>query len=1187
MARIRRALLVGIERYADAEIADLCAVPQDIETIAAVLAADEVCGFESIEQETGSEGEVTAEAIRIAIERFFTESTGTGVNLVYIGSHARVDPHGVLHILPSDYDPTLPSASAVSIQFIGSCLVHCLDSPVILILDCCYADAGAWQIVDAQNRILALPKHVRPNFCVIASTRQEDPAIDGGFAPVFAEALTGLEPAEGEEAVDIQRAFQYLSKLLDERHYQIPRMWQSSSVPMPVGRRFAGLRASKKAVEDLYEFIEDRTLEAPDSAASDKLDLIEIYRSPQSFRIRTGLRILEGESSREEIRQVVEDLTVVVEDDTIDNGIAIVTEDGPGTGFDTDRVVVRSFESFRRELLPLIRYLEDAIKNYETDEDGIYRKGCYVSVYAKQERAAEHFVLDKHLLEKAADTATISTLIVLGEFGAGKTTTAKQVFWRQSKRYLERPATARLPIFVNLKEFDRAFDMETLIERSISMHRQEHGLSFQMVQRLNEEGRIFWILDGFDEMAVRVTDQVMHDNFAEILKLATPQVRILLTCRTAFFKSNQEAHGVLRGTKLHDLLRKDAEAIYEILFVQPFREEDIEVFVRARIKQAPDEFLDKVRSTPEIRGLASRPILLEMIVFSLPNMVEKGIELNLSNLYEDYTEALLRRDQWRVVMAKVEDRIGFCQHLAWYFFANEKYEITYKELPGFIKEYFPEKARKLEEFEALERAIRTTSFLSRDDEGNFSFVHKSFLEFFAASYIVRFFQSDPERVIGYKIIPKEILRFLGEMIGENEEAEKNLIDLATSTKPSLSYFLGRYLKPRLFPVLRKSRITSHVQRRSSHRWQHLIFPAVLTIALMMPVTNYVDDQTALSQSPSVLFLTILTSSLLATAMVILVYSATYLWRIRSGNVGDPIQRFNTIAAGYFATREEIEPNTLNRLLSEVPPEQGATAAIVSDSILGIESTGSETEASNPRESPSHNAFTGPPTRVAAWLATLAAFFGAAHRVWSLDLDFDAWEQLLGHSPDFWLLSHPWIDGLLAGVWFFWLVRSDGPALPLWKKARAGAPYKKRGRITALPNVLLTSALVLVISLFPFAISDFLSGETFVSTKDFISILVHNSILTVLFSLIVFVGFSLIARVAGAFGWFGWARDCLIYLASCTILTLAVFFFGYPHPSFGAVFLGLPVILILSQIHALSDLARTARLRTPSPMQSPT
>lgn len=899
----RRAFLIGISQFTDDSIENLPHVQTDIELLSTVLQSSDASKFDIITTsgthcKRASQNEIFAD-----LEQFFASpGSNTRLNLVYIASHGFVDTNGILRIIPESFNSDRPLSTSIPITFIAECLQHRPEDSLVLILDCCYADAASWEVLRNQQR----PFQIRPtkakSYCVIASCRDDESALDGGFTPVFAEALKTLEPELGErEGVNVERVFDYTARRVIDRYGQTPKLWSSRSSTIPLGRRYGGIRALRSAVKAIYDYLEDHHLVDPPEPNPYNLDFVELRKTIAGLRNRIGIRVFDNVSAADPIEVVIESLAQAVQNDVIDNGIVVVTDATELERLSTNRVAIRSFLELRRELLPIIKYLEQCVEDYENAPDNttksIYRKGHYVSLSAYAEGQQDHpFKLDDKILKWAELDGNDRILTILGEFGAGKTTTSHFIFWQQSKRYLNAPTHERLPVLINLREFNKRFDMELLVERTVSQGRTLHQLSYESIARLNQRGRILWILDGFDEMAVRVTSQDMHHNFSEILKLSSPGSKLVLTCRTAFFKNREEVEEVLGSSQsLHEQLTSQGKNQYKVLYIKPLSMAEIEVFIHSRIRAKnadtqdsyldPKEFLAKLNGTPEIRNLASRPILLEMILVTLPTLIEQGIELNLYNLYDQYTTLLLKRDAWRFVTNILDNRVKFCRALAWYFFETNTYQITYRELPDFIKQLFPEFARKAEEFEQLERAIRTTSFLARDEAGNFSFAHKSFLEFFAATNIIDELGKGNGEALSEKIMPGEVIRFAKDRVKDSEIIKEELNRILEKSKFNIFFFFIEYLKPRMIPVLTKANIKFYVQRQRGHLFFDLILPFIILLVLGCYLATLKVSIIELLKLSFLLPLILVSTALFHFLM--------YTIKVFSGSVGDPIQRFNS------------------------------------------------------------------------------------------------------------------------------------------------------------------------------------------------------------------------------------------------------------------------------------------------------
>lgn len=341
------------------------------------------------------------------------------------------------------------------------------------------------------------------------------------------------------------------------------------------------------------------------------------------------------------------------------------------------------------------------------------------------------------LIDSWLDVPERNHLSLLGDFGTGKTWFTR----RLAARLASRQPNARIPILIALRDYSRAYDIEQVLTDAFSNRFQINlGAGFKTISRLNQEGRLLLIFDGFDEMERRASDyRTALDNFWEIAKLITPRSKILLTCRTAFFRHRTDEDEVLKSERGDVKVLKGEEVInlsdrrkFEVLHLSEFDNDQIQEALR---RLAPDNWqnlFEKIRSLPNIEDLAHRPVLLGMIAQTLPAL-SKDEDFNLATLYQRYTDDLLRH---RAESIPPEERQYFVQELAWEMQTTGRLSVRWSEFPDRVTAHFglkddPKKAA------FFEQDIRTQSYLVRDDEGNYRFAHRSIQEYFVARKIAQ------------------------------------------------------------------------------------------------------------------------------------------------------------------------------------------------------------------------------------------------------------------------------------------------------------------------------------------------------------------------------------------------------------------------------------------------------------------
>ena len=154
------------------------------------------------------------------------------------------------------------------------------------------------------------------------------------------------------------------------------------------------------------------------------------------------------------------------------------------------------------------------------------------------------------------------------------------------------------------------------------------------------------------------------------------------------------------------------------------------------------------------------------MVETLPQIkIEDNEKLNHASLYDRYTKFWLQRDDWRSYLSS-DDREFITEEIAFYLFISNKSEIFYEYLPELIQEKLTSKTKF--ELEHLDQDVRTCTFLNRDDSGNYSFVHQSFLEFFVAKKFAKEIDNKDTSNFKLKKLTPEISGFLMNLIDDVE-----------------------------------------------------------------------------------------------------------------------------------------------------------------------------------------------------------------------------------------------------------------------------------------------------------------------------------------------------------------------------------------------------------------------------------
>jgi formylglycine-generating enzyme required for sulfatase activity len=405
----------------------------------------------------------------------------------------------------------------------------------------------------------------------------------------------------------------------------------------------------------------------------------------------------------------------------------------------TVRVLTRS--EFYTWVIDFEPYVRSLITDYDQSELATY----YVDLGCRTGDGSEIKPMDGYVDDWLRDP-TRNHISILGDYGTGKTSFCRQYAAELSRRWLADPDGNRIPILITLRDYAKAMNLEQLITDFL-VNRYGIQAPYDAFARFNADGKLVLLFDGFDEMAQKVDYQTTVDNFEELARAVEERSKVVLTCRTPYFRTREEAEellhawpaGVWEGAEdAAELPERPAIDLsgrpnFEIVHLLPFDDGDVRAILQKRAPGEWEDYWEQIQETYNLPELAQRPVLLDMIVCSFPQL-EPGQAINAARLYELYTDLWLTRDweKGRTLITRDDKRL-FMQQLALEMHRRQELSIHYSGLSGRVREHF--RLEKADEIDYFDSDVRTCSFLNRDPEGNYQFVHKSFGEFFVAQWL--------------------------------------------------------------------------------------------------------------------------------------------------------------------------------------------------------------------------------------------------------------------------------------------------------------------------------------------------------------------------------------------------------------------------------------------------------------------
>lgn len=509
-----------------------------------------------------------------------------------------------------------------------------------------------------------------------------------------------------------------------------------------------------------------------------KVDILATFRIPTKHK---GHRIIvECKNVKKNMSQTVMEFEGILKNArTLDvaDAAEIITStpwSDQAKGFALESSVeLFTYEQKISSLIDFKSYLKKIIDSFENGYSKLQSdpplKAYYVDPIAEHttnKGNVQKIIVEDYINKWVQQKNTCSQMAVLGEFGTGKTSFCLKLAHDFANQYLKSPISNRIPILFNLRDFTKTLKIEPLISSFLDIECEATNPKFSLFRSMNEAGFFLIIFDGFDEMAEKVDADILEKNLLEIEKLATPQKsKIIITSRIEHFVSLEEEKKSFKP-KCEALPIREIE--YEALKIIPWNEEQINCFLQKRVSLIKDKkhswsyYRDRINEFQGLSELSSRPVLLDMIVKTLPQLIESGVKINRSNLYKTYLNAEIRRQKiikGRTLLLSNEDRFSLLKNIAMDIYDGRISVITQLDALKYIEKYLKVSKNELEFYS---RDFLTCSFLIRKGD-EYHFAHKSIMEYLTAKSLIEKINENSFEIFDRKLIDPVVNGFLVEL----------------------------------------------------------------------------------------------------------------------------------------------------------------------------------------------------------------------------------------------------------------------------------------------------------------------------------------------------------------------------------------------------------------------------------------
>lgn len=327
--------------------------------------------------------------------------------------------------------------------------------------------------------------------------------------------------------------------------------------------------------------------------------------------------------------------------------------------------------------------------------------------------------------------------VLLGDYGAGKSTIMQRLMWQLARTKMQSSTdpSIRIPLLLNLRDYNKVADFARLIRGFLTDEADMGDLSLPMFRKLNASGYFIMLLDGFDEMLERVTKPDRRRCFLEIAQFLGGGAKVILSGRPGYFPDHKELSEVLTAMGSGgDFAIKRKNFTRRVFCLQLMDGHELQQFLDKSETGVSAKTKALIESNSSLYDLARRPVLSAMIMGSATDLAEADKkEISIRDLYEIYTNKWVLREQDKKTLRILIDpdkKSTFLRYLAMKMHLAGTLTIAFTELGREIQKHF--NLPDIDTMDHFSHDIRTCSFLNRSDDGNYQFVHKSFMEYHVA-----------------------------------------------------------------------------------------------------------------------------------------------------------------------------------------------------------------------------------------------------------------------------------------------------------------------------------------------------------------------------------------------------------------------------------------------------------------------
>jgi WD40 repeat protein/3',5'-cyclic AMP phosphodiesterase CpdA len=359
-------------------------------------------------------------------------------------------------------------------------------------------------------------------------------------------------------------------------------------------------------------------------------------------------------------------------------------------------------------------------------------------------------------------------VMVLGDFGRGKTS-----LLRQLARTLPGQVPRMLPVLVELRSLEKAPSLDELLAQHL-VRQGVADINPAKLRYMIRSGRLALLFDGFDELELRVGYENAADYLHTLLESAAERAKIVLTSRTQHFQSN---------TQLQTALGERVAALpgSKVVVLEDFSEPQVREFLTNLYdgdSHRADARFELIAGIEDLLGLARNPRMLAFIAAldedRLRAVQQQEGRISAAELYREIVdfwlvgEADRQRHRGGLSSLDEKERLEACTALALRLWMSTAPTIGLADLSAEVSATLTRLAERGYNAEQASQAIGSGSLLVRTDDGAFTFVHQSIMEWLVADAAARTL-GDPSatQILTSRRMSRLMVDFLGDLAGHD------------------------------------------------------------------------------------------------------------------------------------------------------------------------------------------------------------------------------------------------------------------------------------------------------------------------------------------------------------------------------------------------------------------------------------